>query len=656
MKRLCSGVVLALTSLLLFLPATPAMAASLSVLPTHAPVDALVNVNGSAFTPGANYQIRFAYNTSFEAVTSGTVDPAGNVSRNVRVPEMPGGAYNVRVSTSYENATVTFDVDPEVQLSISTAMVNDQVTIQGTGFRASRSVTIRLDNRSVATALSNSRGSFTTTFRVPEADRGSHEVSADDGMFEAIDSLLVTQSISISPTSGSTGTEVTITGRGFRANRSMSIFFDDDRITTSPTSVRSNSNGSFTADFDVPICINRTLEVMASDGTYTASTSFTVVASITLSQTSGEVGSEVTIIGHGFRSNRNIEITFDEDQLTTRPSVVRSDETGCFEATFLIPPSTKGIHKVEASDGIETDDTNFTTEPTLILNPSSGPINSNVSITGTGFSKSRTVTVRFDGDHVRTSATDSQGNFADQFVVPSVKSGNYAVTADDGTTSDSTTFTVTTSMEISPVNGNVGSYITVQGTGFTGVVTIKYDDSTLSTTRADANGNFSISFKAPASRHGQHTISASDAVNALETLFIMESDPPPAPHLVSPENESKNSTRPTFNWDKVSDPSGVTYTLQIATDDSFSTILLEKWGLSQPPYTLTKDESLRGTDSNAPYYWRVRAVDGAENESDWSALRSFYVRYLPQWALILIISAASVAIAISITRRYYKKS
>ncbi|MDD5590498.1 MAG: IPT/TIG domain-containing protein [Dehalococcoidales bacterium] len=656
MTRLYSGIALVLTSLLLLLPATPAIAASLSVLPNHAPVDALVNVNGSAFTPGANYQIRFAYNTSFEAVTSGTIDPAGNVSRNVRVPEMPGGAYTVRLATNYENTSAIFDVDPEVQLSISTAMVNDQVTIQGTGFRASRSVTISFDNRSIATASTNSRGSFTTTFRVPEADRGSHEVNADDGVFEATDSLMVTQSISISPTSGSTGTEVTITGHGFRANRSMSIFFDDDRIATSPASVRSNSNGSFTADFEVPICINRTLEVMASDGSYAASTSFTVVASITLSQTSGEVGSEVTIIGHGFRSNRNIEITFDVDQLTTRPSVVRSDETGCFEATFLIPPSTKGIHKVEASDGIESDDTNLTTEPTLILNPSSGPINSTVSITGTGFSKSRTVTVRFDSNHVRTSATDAQGNFTDHFVVPSVKSGNYAVTADDGTTSDSTSFTVTTSMEITPVNGNVGSYITVQGTGFTGVVTIKYDDSVLATTRADANGNFSIYFKAPASRHGQHTISASDAVNALETLFIMESTPPPAPQLVSPESGSRQGTRPTLTWNTVSDPSGVTYTLQIATDDSFSTLLLEKTGLSQPQYTLTKEESLRGTDSDAPYYWRVRAVDGAENESDWSAVRSFHVRYFPQWALILIISAASVAIAVLITRHYYKKS
>ncbi len=656
MKRLCLGVVLALTSLLLFLPATPAMAASLNISPNHAPVDTLVNINGNAFTPGANYQIRFAYDTSFETVASGTVDPAGALSRNIRVPEMPGGTYNVRVSTSYENATVIFDVEPEVELSSTTSLVNDQVTIRGTGFRASRSVTIRFDNRSIATTSTNSRGSFTTTFRIPEADRGSHEVSANDGMFEATDSILVTQSISISPTSGSTGTEVTITGRGFRSNRAMSIFFDDDRVATSPASVRSNSNGSFTADFDVPICINRILEVLASDGTYTASTDFTVVASITLSRVSGEVGNEVTIIGHGFRSNRNMEITFDGDKLTTWPSVVRSDSTGCFEATFLIPPSTNGIHKVESSDGTESDDTNISTESTLKLNPSSGPINATVIITGTGFGKSRTVTVRFNGDHVRTSATDSYGNFTDQFVVPSVTSGNYSVTANDGTAAGSANFTVTTSLEISPDNGNVGSYITAKGTGFTGVVVIQYDNSTVATTRADANGNFSIAFKAPASRHGQHTISASDTINTLETHFVMESTPPPTPQLVSPENGSRQGTRPTLTWNTVSDPSGVTYTIQIAPDDSFATILLEKGGLTQPPYTLTKEEALRGTDSNTPYYWRVRAIDGAENESNWSALRSFYVRYLPQWALILIIASVCVAIAVLITRYHYKKS
>jgi hypothetical protein len=265
------------------------------------------------------------------------------------------------------------------------------------------------------------------------------------------------------------------------------------------------------------------------------------------------------------------------------------------------------------------------------------------------------VTIRFNGEHVRTSATDAQGSFADQFMVPPVTSGNYDVTASDGTTTASAVFTVTTSLEISPTTGNVGSSITVRGTGFTGTIVIKYDDTTMATTRADANGNFAIAFSAPASRHGQHTISASDAINTLETTFIMESNPPPTPQLVSPENGLRQGSRPTFVWGAVSDPSGVTYTLQIAPDGSFVTLLLEKRGLTQPQYTLAGEEALRATDSDVPYYWRVRAVDGAENESNWAAARSFYVRYLPIWALIVIIVVVSVVVAVLVTRHVYKR-
>jgi hypothetical protein len=240
-------------------------------------------------------------------------------------------------------------------------------------------------------------------------------------------------------------------------------------------------------------------------------------------------------------------------------------------------------------------------------------------------------------------------------MVPAVTSGNYDVTASDGATAASAIFTVTTSLEITPTTGNVGSLITVTGTGFTGTVVIEYDETTVATTRADTNGNFVISFRAPASRHGQHTISAGDAVNTLETTFIMESNPPLTPQLVSPENGSRQGSRPTLIWSGVSDPSGVTYTLQIAPDGSFVTLLLEKPGLTQSQYTLADEEGLRATDSDAPYYWRVMAVDGAENESNWAAARSFYVRYLPLWAFIVIIVAVSVLIAVLVTRRVYKR-
>jgi len=66
--------------------------------------------------------------------------------------------------------------------------------------------------------------------------------------------------------------------------------------------------------------------------------------------------------------------------------------------------------------------------------------------------------------------------------------------------------------------------------------------------------------------------------------------------------------------------------LQIATDEDFTpaSIVLEKEGLTDSKYTITEQEKLEATKKEAPYYWRVKAIDGISNESQWSDSESFY--------------------------------
>jgi hypothetical protein len=52
---------------------------------------------------------------------------------------------------------------------------------------------------------------------------------------------------------------------------------------------------------------------------------------------------------------------------------------------------------------------------------------------------------------------------------------------------------------------------------------------------------------------------------------------------------------------------------------------LEREGLTSSDYLLTVEEKLSPTKKDAPYYWRVKAVDGASNGSGWSTPASFYV-------------------------------
>ena len=98
------------------------------------------------------------------------------------------------------------------------------------------------------------------------------------------------------------------------------------------------------------------------------------------------------------------------------------------------------------------------------------------------------------------------------------------------------------------------------------------------------------------------------------------------PGLVSPSGDL-NSTTPTFNWEDVTDPSGVTYNLEVDDNWDFGSPTVSKTGLSSSQYTLsgTGDEVL----TEDTWYWRVKAVDGVGNESGWSGQWSFNVDTTP---------------------------
>ena len=126
-----------------------------------------------------------------------------------------------------------------------------------------------------------------------------------------------------------------------------------------------------------------------------------------------------------------------------------------------------------------------------------------------------------------------------------------------------------------------------------------------------------------------------------------------------PLDGDKAESRGHFDWGDVSDPSGVTYTLQIATDDKFtaSSVVLEKSRFTESEYTLTKEERLKPTKKEAPCYWRIQAIDGAGNESGWTTPGPFYVGStfelisLVLYTLMGIAGLVGLAIGILLSRR-----
>ena len=85
-----------------------------------------------------------------------------------------------------------------------------------------------------------------------------------------------------------------------------------------------------------------------------------VDTALTLSPSGGPVGKTVSATGSTFSSLHTITLTWDGNPIATNPSVITSNLTGGFQATFQVPTSTIGSHKVQATDGTNTHAALFT--------------------------------------------------------------------------------------------------------------------------------------------------------------------------------------------------------------------------------------------------------------------------------------------------------
>ena len=443
-------------------------------------------------------------------------------------------------------------------------------------------------------------------------------------------------SLSLSPTSGRGGSTLTVTGTGFTTGTFVQIDFN---YSPKKWIQLMGAETTFSVSFTVPNVSPGTYLVRAVDGallTLIASTYFTVItASIDIDPDDGQVDTEVEIDGTDFDSREDITIEYDGDEVDIASGDDDTDSDGDFFCTIIIPESAAGEHTITVTgdeSGVEAE-AEFTVEPEISISSTEGAAGTSVTVSGTGFKKYEDITIYFAGSEIYTTIeTDNNGSFSGVFTVPAKAKGTYKVKASDGTNKESVDFIVTAGASLDTTTGNIGTTLTISGTGFiaSGTITIKYDDTQVATTTTDTNGAFSVTFDVPASQHGDHTIIASDGITTKQFTFTMESQPPPTPPLLLPEDGIKAEPETYFDWEDVTDDSGVTsYTLQIATDKNFTpaSIVLEKEGLTSSEYTITKAEELPSTKKEAPYYWRVQAVDGAFNESGWTTLGSFYVGF-----------------------------
>jgi len=436
--------------------------------------------------------------------------------------------------------------------------------------------------------------------------------------------------ISLSPGSGAVGTTVTISGENWDSFKGdeIYIYFSGEEISASPIVVP--QTGIFQLDFNIPGDAEpdeHDIRVRAEWGSTLATSTFTVLEpEISLSRRSGPVGSKLVVDGEGFYADKVVTIYYDNTILST----MTASPSGEFSYSFDVPDSTAGAHDIIAENAEDNfSDAEFEVLPQITLNSEAGAVGSILTVSGTGFASKSDISVFFQSEEVAFAKTDESGTFGTaSFNVPSVSPDTYDITVkDEKRNTAKYEFTITAGISVDQTTASVGSDLTISGTGFEagGEIYVEYDGVAVATIATDNDGAFQVVLKVPASPHGEHVISVSDGVNTRQLVFEIESDAPPVPALVSPDDKSVAEAATYFDWEDVDDPSvPVRYQLQIASDVDFTVVILEKT-LTESTYTLGETEALAAVTEGSPYFWRVKAIDGALNESEWAAPRLLLV-------------------------------
>lgn len=453
--------------------------------------------------------------------------------------------------------------------------------------------------------------------------------------------------IEITPIEGPVGTIVYIRIFDYVPNNVVFVKYGTKVVTT--ITVETDVNGFAVASFTMDLAPAGQFPIYVDDGVNTHHGNFIVKPSVSIEPVGGSVGDIVTVKGNAFSASKPISIYFDDAKICTSDT----NELGSFtNARFSIPASPLGKHviKVQDSEGY-TVSHDFNITQRMNINPSSVQVGETINISGVGFPAITNLVVYFDDKDMTAVQSDTHGVFNTTITAPACGDGLHKIKVSDGVNPAFGDITINPKIQISDTSGYIGMQVTISGTGFRvgNNINATYDDERLSGTTVDNNGNFSFNFKVPKSVSGNHTITVTDGVNTKNLSFDVESTPPLAPNLELPVDGTRFTKEIRFQWEAVMDPSGVLYMIEIADDARFTKPIVTQNNLVQTYFDLADDQKIMQGRSE-PYFWRVRAIDGASNIGNWSVVGTFYKGYtvgsimtdMPGWTKFVLIALGLV--------------
>jgi len=553
--------------------------------------------------------------------------------------------------------------------SMSSTMGTSGVEVTVTGLTDGNSYKIKWDAETYKQGVVGSDDSV--FFVAPQSYGGQHTVTVESPTGSQVFTgyFVIIPSLAIDPSSGSAGASINVVGHGFGVSeKNIAVTYDGTIV---KSGISADEDGNWSTTFTAPPSSRGARSVDASGdftkGSDVVDKSFSISPVVKMDPLAGGVGTQVTITATGFATAEGgIKVLYSGKEVRSN---ITSEVNGSWSTSFAVPPSTRGSHIVNVMGNTTTaqdiPDMIFTVSPAVTISPSSGAVEDSIKVVGSGFANNETsIEVTFDGTSIeRSILADNDGNWTVNAKVPPCGSGPHTITAYGRITptSDVTpaAFTTQSVLTVVPKSGNVKDELRVTGSGFNAGkdFSISYDGNPVASGSVNDSGSFQAIFKAPGGKSGSLILIATDTKGSTaSTTFTMETNAPEIPQIASPKDGATvgfmGDTKISFKWSDVSDPSGVTYDIEVSEGSNFAKTLVSHTKLADAKYTLTEAEAL----PNGEYYWRVRAMDGAGNASDWTAATAVKVGFVTTNTLVFLgIGIVILLILIIVLPRALKK-
>lgn len=245
---------------------------SLNLAQTSGAGGTVADVVGSGYPSGATVALTWGGAARTTAPAAVTVQSNGSFSLSFTVPATPAGTYTVSAAAGGVTASGSYTVVSTLAASPAGAAAGATIAVSGTGAPASTIITVTWDGTTVVTVTGGADGSFSTTFSRPAASAGNHTISASAGAYSRSLAYTMSPALTLSPTTGPTGTLVGVTGAGFTASASVTVEWEGTTVGTATT----DESGSFSVSFPSPAATSGAHAVRAATGSVIAFATFTV--------------------------------------------------------------------------------------------------------------------------------------------------------------------------------------------------------------------------------------------------------------------------------------------------------------------------------------------------------------------------------------------